>query len=132
MNYYFIVINSIDKEDFLNFEVYKYDTEFSLKPEKMSVESFESVDRLIDLIEDIICNEQVNTVEIFADKTYAEHFFDVDINEFTRLTFKYDSNIGYRVAFIPKRHGAGNRIIELIDTSAHGILKYIKRLIKFS
>jgi hypothetical protein len=132
MNYYFIVVNNIDKEDYLDFEIYRYDTEHSLKPEKMSVETFEPVDRLIDVIEDIICNDQVDTVEVFASSEYVEKFFDVDINEFTRLTFKYNNNVGYRVAFIPKRHGAGNRIIELIDTSAHGLARYLKRLVKFS
>lgn len=125
---YYIVLDDITEDNLLNFSLYKFDTEHDAKPIQTSTEKFETIERLISIMEDLVANYGTQDICIVSntDDLINESRRDNIIRNCVRIMFRH--NIGYRVIYIPYSNNGNCSVVELIDTSASGILRYLKKL----
>lgn len=131
MSEYFIYIKNIEDETRLTFEVYKFSSEESLIPQKTDVELCEDCDRLLSIIEDILCNSNSGHIVLLGTDEYFKNYFDVEIDNFSRIEVNYCKANGYKVTYIPKQCNIGNNPIDLLDTSASGFMRYIRKIVQY-
>lgn len=128
MSKYYIVLDSITKDNLLTFSLYRLDIEKSIRPQLTSVEKVETIDRLISIIEDLVANYGIEDVCIFGDRKFMMYLYDKDnpIRNYIRVMFR--KNSGYRVIYIPFTNDEESKVIELLDTSASGLLRYLRKI----
>lgn len=125
---YYIVVDSIDENGLIAFRLYKFNPEISLKPIRIHTERCETIDMIINIIEDLIHTQDECKVYILGEDMFIRNIFDNDINKFNHLKINYNKHGGYRVFYIICNTNSEHNVVELLDTSASGVLKYIRKI----
>lgn len=129
---YYIIIDRICEDEFITFRIYKFNPEISLKPIRINTERCETIDMIINIIEDLIHTQDEFKVYILGEDMFLRNIFDNDINKFNNLKISYSRHEGYRVFYTICSTNNENRVIELLDVSASGILRYIRKIKAYS
>ena len=129
---YYIVVDSIDENGLIAFRIYKFNPEISLKPIRIHTEHCETIDMIMNIIEDLIHTQDECKVYILGEDMFLRNIFDNDINKFNHLKIKYSRHGGYRVFYTIYSTNNESNVIELLDTSASGIMRYIRKIKVYS
>lgn len=125
---YYIVVDSIDENGLIAFRLYKFNPEISLKPIRIHTEHCEIIDMIINIIEDLIHTQDDCKIYILGEDRFLRNIFDNDINKFNHLKINYSKHGGYRVFYTICNTNSEHNVVELLDTSASGVLKYIRKI----
>lgn len=132
MTDYYIIVDSIDENELIAFRLYKFNLEISIKPIRIHTERYETIDMIINIIEDLIHTHDEYKVYILGDDMFIRNIFDNDINNFSHLKINYSKHEGYRVFYTIYNTNNEHSIIELLDISASGIMRYIRKIKVYS
>lgn len=125
---YYIVVDSIDENGLIAFRLYKFNPEISLKPIRIHTEHCETIDMIINIIEDLIHTQNECKVYILGEDMFLRNIFDNDINKINHLKINYSKHGGYRAFYTICNTNSEHNVVELLDTSASGVLKYIRKI----
>lgn len=129
---YYIVVDSINESGLITFRVYKFNPEISLKPIRIIIEHYETInmtiDMIINIIEDLIHTQDDRKIYILSEDMFLRDLFDNDINKFNHLRINYNRTRGYRAFYTMYNNNNESSVIELLDVSASGIMKYLRKI----
>lgn len=129
---YYIVVDNIDENGLIAFRLYKFNPEISLKPIRIHTERCETIDMIINIIEDLIHTQNECKVYILGEDMFLRNIFDNDINKFNHLKINYSKQGGYRVFHTIYSTNNESSVIELLDVSASGMMRYIRKIKVYS
>lgn len=128
MEEYYIIIDSINKDNTINYRIIRFDFEKCLKPVSVQVEVGRSIGTLIEAVEFFISTRGLNKITVLGNDLYINNPFDRDINDYARLIFEHSVKGGYRIKFVDKTINNVGGTIELMCISENNILRYMGRL----
>lgn len=125
---YYVVVDNIIDENNLEYRLYKFDPEISLKPVRVNKVYKDSVQKIIDIAEISLCKNNDCKFYILGNDSFLNSVFENNILEFSHIQIHHSRQYGYRVVYRTLDNEVDNVVIDLLDISAKGIFRYLKKL----
>lgn len=125
---YYVVIDNIVDENNIQFRLYKFNPELSLKPIRVNNSYCDSSQKIIDIAENSLCRNVDCKFYILGSDSFLRDMFDNNITYFTHIQIEHSRQYGYKVVYRTYDNTNENIVIDLLDVSASGIFRYIRKL----